>query len=157
MQHGMLSARRRPRRSQPKGFTLVELMITVSIIAILVGAAIGGIYNYRSERVGLEAARQIAERLRGLHRMAIASNRAVVLRINEGAAGALSDNGARGRIEVLISSDNTCANVGAVDNNATMDLQFNAANPTAFSQRFRVENVQIVTVSPHTTGDFDLV
>ena len=141
------------RRGAPQGFTIVELMITVAIIGILVAVAVAGIYNYRTERVGLEASRQVAERLRGLHRMAVTSNRAVVLRITEGAAGQLSADGERGRIDVLVSSDNTCANATVVNQNISLNFKYDATNPTRFSERFRFENVQIVSVSPQPESE----
>lgn len=122
------------------GFNLVELMIVVAIIGILVVAAFPAAVEFNSDRVKLNAARDVTQHLRGLRNLATTTNRAMVVTVTPG-DGVDGEN--KGSITVLQSRDNTCRASQLV---ASPLLGFD------MGQDYPSHNVQIVTLAPGGTA-----
>lgn len=121
----------------------MELMIVVVIIAILVAVAIPFLYDYRDQRLGNDASRELTQHLRGVRALSASTNRAMTVYVTPGDGGRSATG--QGVLAVYPSLDASCViPAGGTPPDPTLTLDF--------AQVFPGDNVQIVKVSP-TNGD----
>lgn len=121
---------------------MVELMITVVIIGIIVGASVPAVLEYRTERQGLNAARDLTQQFRALRHLAATTNRALIVTVTQGDGGGGAQ---KGGVTVLQSADNRCR---VADSVVRPELGLN------FNQLYPSDNLQVVKVSPGPTPSF---
>ncbi len=87
-------------KSNSKGFTLIELMVVISLMCILMGALLYSTLNWQGERKLSDSARQLQSTLHLARMAAIKNNATVIVQFTVG-------SGANGGVMAYVDSDNS--------------------------------------------------
>ncbi|MFB6351727.1 MAG: Tfp pilus assembly protein FimT/FimU [Bradymonadaceae bacterium] len=116
----------------PGGFTLVELMVTLALVAILAAVAAPSFNDYLRQADGRSAARTVANEFRTARDQAMSRGEVVFAKVIHSASG----SGSRGRVELRRTNDGatSCMAAEAKDSDTTVVRTVDVASQSSYVQ-----------------------
>jgi len=114
-------------RSKPSGFTLIEMLITISIVVVLAGLAVSNLWRLRPRAHLADAASELTAIVHGARQQAMATGHSVAVMVFPDYAG----TSGTGRVIVYEDGDFTLMNAAGNPNFANYDPAKPAYGPNS--------------------------